>query len=89
MSTSLLDHAFGIRGYEYVRTDYQDGQVIFAIQQEPETCRCSVCGARKVQSLSDPLSEISWRCVVGPHFGFLDFAIGIFLAFALGPPPAV
>ena len=26
MSTSLLYHAFGIRGYEYVRTDYQGGQ---------------------------------------------------------------
>ena len=37
MSTSLLYHAFGIRGYEYVRTDYQDGEVIFTIHQEPET----------------------------------------------------
>ena len=27
MSTSLLYHAFGIRGYDYLRTDYQDGQV--------------------------------------------------------------
>ena len=25
MSTSLLYHAFGIRGYEYTRTDYQGG----------------------------------------------------------------
>ena len=37
MSTSLLYHAFGIRGYDYVRTDYQDGQVIFTIAQDPET----------------------------------------------------
>ena len=50
MSTSLLYHAFGIRGYQYVRTDYQDGQVIFTIRQEPETCRCSACGSREVQS---------------------------------------
>ena len=49
MSTSLLDHAFGIRGYEYVRTDYRGGQVIFTIHQGPETCRCSACGARDVQ----------------------------------------
>ena len=48
MSTSLLYHAFGVRGYEYVRTAYQDGQVIFTIHQEPETCRCSACGARDV-----------------------------------------
>jgi transposase len=50
MSTSLLYHAFGIRGYRYTRTDYQDGQTIFTIHQEPETCRCSACGSPKVQS---------------------------------------
>jgi transposase len=50
MSTSLLYHAFGIRGYEYVRTDYQDGEVIFILHQEPKTCRCSACGSRDVHS---------------------------------------
>jgi transposase len=50
MSTSLLYHAFGIRGYQYTRTDYQDGQVIFTIHQEPKTCRCSACGSPRVQS---------------------------------------
>ena len=48
MSTSLLYHAFGIRGYQYTRTDYQDGQVIFTIHQEPETCRCSACGSPRL-----------------------------------------
>jgi transposase len=50
MSTSLLYHAFGIRGYEYTRTDYQNGQVIFTIHQDPKTCRCSACGSPDVQS---------------------------------------
>jgi transposase len=50
MSTSLLYHAFGIRGYEYVRTDYPDGQVIFTIRQESKACRCSACGSTQVQS---------------------------------------
>src|SRR5436305_1215671 len=50
MSTSLLYHAFGIRGYPYRRTDYQDGQTIFTIDQEPETCRCSACGSPRVVS---------------------------------------
>ena len=45
MSTSLLYHAFGIRGYDYVRTEYQDGQVIFTITQDPEDCRCSACAS--------------------------------------------
>jgi transposase len=50
MSTSLLYHAFGIRGYHYTRTDYQDGGTIFTIHQEPETCRCSACGSPQVLS---------------------------------------
>jgi transposase len=49
MSTSLLYHAFGIRGYQYTRTDYQDGEVIFSIHQEPQTCRCPACGSRDVK----------------------------------------
>jgi len=50
MSTSLLYHAFGIRGYDYVRTEYSDGQVIFTIAQDPHDCRCSACGSRDVIS---------------------------------------
>jgi hypothetical protein len=33
MSTSLLYHAFSVRGYEHVRTEYQGGVVIFNIRQ--------------------------------------------------------
>ena len=54
MSTSLLYHAFGIRGYQYTRTDYQGGQTIFTIHQEPETCRCSACGSPEVRLSMDP-----------------------------------
>jgi transposase len=50
MSTSLLYHAFGIRGYHYTRTDYQGGQVIFTIHQDPETFRCPACGSPEVHS---------------------------------------
>jgi transposase len=49
MSTSLLYHAFGIRGYQYTRTDYQGGQVIFTIHQEPRNCRCPACGSHQVK----------------------------------------
>jgi hypothetical protein len=34
MSTSLLYHGFGIRGYRYVRTDYFEGEVVFTIEQD-------------------------------------------------------
>ena len=35
MSTSLLYHAFGIRGYQYVHTDYAEGVVVFPISRTP------------------------------------------------------
>jgi len=50
MSTSLLYHAFCIRGYKYSRTEYDNGQIIFTIHQEPETHRCSSCGSSRVIS---------------------------------------
>jgi transposase len=49
MSTSLLYHAFGVRGYQYVRTDYQGGQTAFAIRQDDKTLRCPACGSRDVR----------------------------------------
>ena len=48
MSTSLLYHAFGIRGYRYVATDYQEGGVIFRIAKDLQDCRCSACGSARV-----------------------------------------
>lgn len=47
MSTSLLYHAWGIRGYCHVRTTYQGG-VCFGIEQAPGTFRCAHCRSRKV-----------------------------------------
>src|SRR5215212_10443262 len=49
MSTSLLYHAFGIRGYQYRRTDFQGGETIFTIEQRPETSRCPACGSSAVR----------------------------------------
>jgi transposase len=48
MSTSLLYHAFGLRGYDYIRSDYTEGRVVFTIQQRPRTCRCPQCDSRAV-----------------------------------------
>ena len=46
MSTSLLYHGFGIRGYRYVRTEYVEGGVVFTIVQDPKRCRCPACGGK-------------------------------------------
>ena len=48
MSTSLLYHGFGIRGYEHVRIVFFEGEVIFTIRQKPESLRCPVCGGGNV-----------------------------------------
>ena len=50
MSTSLLYHAFGTKGYRYVRTTYTEGRTIFTLGQEPDTCRCSACGSADLVS---------------------------------------
>jgi transposase len=49
MSTSLLYHAFGVRDYRYVRTDYVEGGVVFTIQRKSETWCCAACGSREVR----------------------------------------
>ena len=48
MSTSLLYHGFGLRGYDYVRTEYANGRVIFTIRQDRSRLFCPACGARDV-----------------------------------------
>ena len=48
MSTSLLYHAFGIRGYVYKSTEYVSGQVVFRIERAREDLRCPVCGRENV-----------------------------------------
>jgi transposase len=48
VSTSLLYHGFGIRGYRYVRTDYVTGEVVFRIEQDIATCHCSACDSAHV-----------------------------------------
>lgn len=47
MSTSLLYHAFGIRGYQYVRTEYVRGEIHFTIEQR-EPLRCRHCQSDEV-----------------------------------------
>ena len=48
MSTSLLYHGFGIRGYQYLKMDFEGGKVIVTVRQETDTLRCSSCGSGRV-----------------------------------------
>ena len=49
MSTSLLYHAWGTRGYTHVRTIFDHGTVCFRMEQAQDTFCCSLCGCQEVQ----------------------------------------
>jgi transposase len=44
MSTSLLYHAFGLRGYRYAKSSFEEGRVTFSIRQPRDQLRCPECG---------------------------------------------
>jgi len=48
MSTSLLYHGFGLRGYRYRRTEYTNGHVYFTVELKPDQIQCSSCICRQV-----------------------------------------
>ncbi len=48
MSTSLLYHAFKVRGYSYVRTRYIAGGMVITAERNPKTYRCVACGSPDV-----------------------------------------
>ena len=48
MSTSLLYHGWGLRGYQYRRTDYGEGGIVFTIEPQPHQLRCGHCGGDRV-----------------------------------------
>ncbi len=59
MSTSLLYHGLGIRGYRYVKTRYENGGIVFVIEQPREKLRCSCCGSSDVHSQGKKTRQ--WR----------------------------
>lgn len=48
MSGSWLYQAFGVRGYEYVSTSFEQGKMIVRVSQRRESLRCSAFGAEHV-----------------------------------------
>ena len=48
MSTSILYHGWGIRGYRYVRSEFGGGRIVYVIAQEDWRLRCPACGSRRV-----------------------------------------
>lgn len=74
MSTSLLYHAFGVKGYRYVRTVYENGAVVFVIVQPREDYRCSHCGSGEVTSRGRNLRRFRGVPIGGKPV-FVEFAV--------------
>jgi len=48
MSTSLLYHGFGVRGYDYVNSKYEGGTVVFTLRPKAFELQCSACRSHNV-----------------------------------------
>jgi len=74
MSTSLLYHAWGIRGYYLVRQQYAEGRIVHVIAQEDWRLRCPACGSARV--IRRGCSEREFRAPpIGRRPVFLRLAI--------------
>ena len=70
MSTSLLYHALNIVGYRYRSTEYVGNEIVFTIEQDPSTLRCSCCGSRSITKRG-----AIWRRFLAPCWGFKRIVI--------------
>lgn len=48
MSTGILYHGLGVRGYTHESTHFVQGKLFFWMRQEPENWRCSACASAEV-----------------------------------------
>lgn len=74
MSTSLLYHGFGIHGYEYVRTVFENGAIVFRITRNAFALRCPDCKSRLVRRRGTILRR--FRAIpIGSTPVFIELAI--------------
>ena len=74
MSTSLLYHGFGLVGYTYVRTTYEEGNVIFTVKHKRDKLHCPECGSRDLV-LRGCLSRRFRMVPIGSKTIFLDLDV--------------
>lgn len=74
MSTSILYHGFGVIGYDYVRTRYEGGNIIFTIRHKREKLRCPVCRGRKVTMRGTTRRRFK-TVPIGPKVVFFDLEV--------------
>ncbi len=74
MSTQVLYHGFGIRGYRHVRMMNQGGTLVFLIEQPRESIRCPDCGSEQIHCRGG--KERRWRCPpIGGKAVFVEMSV--------------
>jgi hypothetical protein len=48
MSTGLLYHGWGVRGYRHLKTSFEKGVIRLYVEPASDTRRCSSCGSWEV-----------------------------------------
>ena len=74
MSTSLLYHGFGIRSYQYVRSLFVHGRVVFKIKQDRFSLQCPECCSKQL-ILKGHISRVFRTIPIGTKPVFIEFAI--------------
>ena len=74
MSTSLLYHAWGLRGYRQQAIDFDDRTIVFRIQQNPDTLCCGHCGGRQVQR-AGVVTRRFRQLPIGPKSVYLELPV--------------
>jgi transposase len=83
MSTSLLYHAFGLRGYNHVKTEYLEGSVYFTFEQPRDQLRCGHCGSEYVWA-QGATPRVFRSLPIGSKATFLCFAVPRVMCFECG-----
>lgn len=55
MSSNILYHGFGIQGYRYKRSRFQQGAIVFSIEKDPFSLRCPCCNTWDVSRCGEVL----------------------------------
>lgn len=83
MSTSLLYHAFGVRGYQEVAIDFAPQSICFRVEQAPDGLRCSACCSSHVRKSG--IVTRRFRCVpIGTKQVLIELPVQRLLCFDCG-----
>ncbi len=75
MSTSLLYHAFGLKGVKYISTKYIGGSVIFHAEVTSSIERCPECNSWKTYRKKGTRNRLLKMIPIGARPSFLNIKI--------------